>query len=100
MRSDRFWLPQEMRNFWTSSSVLTACKISSFVSVPESSLSIMMKTSAAAFKSPRARELLVGGGGGALAPLALVGELREALLEAAVDRLLPCVRIKSRGGCK
>ena len=38
-------------------------------------------------------ELLVGGGGGALAPLALVGELREALLEAAVDRLLPCVHI-------
>ena len=52
MRSDRFGLPQEIRNFWTSSSVLTACKISSFVSVPESSLSIMMKTSRAAFKKP------------------------------------------------
>ena len=38
-------------------------------------------------------ELLVGGGGRALAPLALVGELLEALLEAAVDRLLPCARI-------
>jgi len=52
MRSDRFWLPQEMRNFWTSSSFLTACKISSFVSVPESSLSIMMNTSRAAFRKP------------------------------------------------
>ena len=38
-------------------------------------------------------ELLVGGGGRALAPLALVGELLEALLEAAVDRLLPCAQI-------
>ena len=38
-------------------------------------------------------ELLVGGGRGALAPLALVGELLEALLEAAVDRLLPCAHI-------
>ena len=45
-------------------------------------------------------ELFVGLLGGALAALALVGELLEALLEAAVDRLLPCVRIKSRGGCK
>ena len=52
MRSDRFWLPQEMRNFWTSSSFLTACKISSFVSVPESSLSIMMNTSRAALRKP------------------------------------------------
>ena len=31
--------------------------------------------------------------GRALAALALVGELREALLEAAVDRLLPCAQI-------
>ena len=52
IKSDRFGLPQEIRNFWTSSSVLTACKISSFVSVPESSLSIMMNTSRAAFKKP------------------------------------------------
>ena len=38
-------------------------------------------------------ELLVGGGRRALAPLALVGELLEALLEAAVDRLLPCAQM-------
>ena len=38
-------------------------------------------------------ELLVGGGRRALAALALVGELLEALLEAAVDRLLPCAQI-------
>ena len=38
------------------------------------------------------RKGLVLRGRGALAALALVGELLEALLEAAVDRLLPCAR--------
>ena len=58
-------------------------------------LAIMMKTS-------RARSSPLNSSSAAAArarALALVGELREALLEAAVDRLLPCVR-KSRGGCK
>ena len=38
-------------------------------------------------------ELLVGGGRRALAPLALLRHLLQALREAAVDRRLPCAQI-------
>ena len=47
----RFWLPQLQRNLITFLSFFTASTISALSSVPESSLSIIWKTSRAAFKN-------------------------------------------------